>query len=299
MSIQTVAAIELGGTTASVGITRELGTFLYKKKGIDTSPPRDPKDTIKDIADALKESNIKYDAIGIASFGPLDVRNGKIANAPKENWRQFPLVAELRKYVGNDIPIVIETDVNAPCYSEYTALHKEDPSIHAVAYITIGTGVGLGAFIDGHPVHGVLHPEFGHGYILRRDGDNFEGTCPFHGPCIEGLIATGALTKRLGITHDKLADVPADHPIWDLFAYYVAEACANAAYSYSIQYVVVGGGIMTGDNRAYLYDKANDYLKKLINGYIEPPLIRRPVYNKDAGLVGAAACAFHPQVFEH
>ncbi|OHT11651.1 Fructokinase [Tritrichomonas foetus] len=298
MSGKTVAAIELGGTSASVAITNELGNFLYKKKGINTAPPRDAAEAVKEIAEALKEPNIPFEAIGIASFGPIDIKNGKIANTPKPNWRQFPFISELRKYFGNDIPIIFETDVNAPAYSEYLALHKEDPSISSVAYLTIGTGVGLGAFLDDRMVHGRLHPEFGHTLIAPRKDDHFEGTCPFHGPCIEGLIATGALAKRLNISHEELVDVPVDDPIWDLFAYYVAETAAAAAYAYAIDVLVVGGGIMTGDNRGYLYDLANEHLKKIINGYIEPPVIRRPYYNKDAGLVGASACAFHSEVFK-
>ena len=292
-----VCAIEMGGTTAAVAISDEIGHFVWKKKGIPTAPPVSGDVAVKQICDEIKNSGYKYDAIGIASFGPLDIPNGHIANTPKSNWKHYPLVQKIREELHTTVPIIFETDVNAPAYSEYLALNEHGEKARAVSYMTIGTGVGLGAFVDGKSIHGILHPEFGHIVVDRYKGDEFEGVCPFHGRCIEGSISATALAKRLGIKEDQLKDVPNDDPIWDLFCYYVARSAATAAYAYAIDYFVVGGGIMTGDNRGFLFDKANAMLKEMINGYLEVPVIRRPYYNKDAGLVGAAACAFHPEVF--
>lgn len=219
---------------------------------------------------------------------------GTIGNTPKPNWKHFPLVSEIRKNLETDVPIILETDVNAPAYSEYLALNEKGKKAKAVAYLT----VGLGVFVDGHPIHGSLHPEFGHIIVDSYKNDHFPGICPFHGNCLEGLISAGALAQRLNIKPENLKDVPNDHPIWDLFSYYIAKTATTAAYSYAIDYFVVGGGIMTGDNRGFLYDKSNEFCKNFINGYLDEPKIIRPVYNKDAGLVGAAACALHPEVFK-
>ncbi|KAK8843583.1 hypothetical protein M9Y10_024640 [Tritrichomonas musculus] len=292
-----VCCIEMGGTTASVAIADEIGNFVWKKKGIPTAPPRDGDEAIKEICKEIQNSGYTYDAIGIASFGPLDIANGHIANTPKTNWKHYPLVLNIRNELNTKVPIILETDVNAPAYSEYLALNEHGEKAKAVAYMTIGTGVGLGVFVDGKCIHGILHPEFGHTVVESYKDDTFEGVCPFHGRCIEGLISATALAKRLNIKEDQLKDVPNDDPIWDLFCYYVARCAATAAYEYAIDTFVVGGGIMTGDNRGFLFDKANEYCKKMINGYLQEPVIRRPYYNKDAGLVGAAACAFHPEVF--
>lgn len=295
---KTVCAIEIGGTTSAIAFANELGKFIWKKKGITTAFPIRGEDSIKLICNAIKETGQSYSAIGIASFGPLSIAEGKIGNTTKPNWKHFPLIAEIRKNLQTDVPIILETDVNAPAYSEYLALHEKGIKAKAVAYLTIGTGVGLGVFVDGHPIHGALHPEFGHITVDSYKNDYFPGVCPFHGNCFEGLISAHALAQRLNIKPEELKDVPNDNPIWELFAFYVAKAATTAAYSYAVDQFIVGGGIMTGDNRGFLYEKANKYCKDMINGYLDEPIIRRPVYNKDAGLVGAAACAFHPEHFK-
>jgi fructokinase len=292
-----VACIELGGTSCAVAIADSIGSFLWKQRGIPTAPPNTPATVVASIADALKSSGYAFSTIGIASFGPLDVLTGSIANTPKPGWKHFPLVSELQKYFP-DATIILETDVNAPAYSEYLALNTKSPGNHAVSYLTVGTGVGLGLFSDGKTYHGILHPEFGHVFVSRYPGDTFQGNCPFHGgACFEGLISAGALAKRLGIDPKELAEVPNEDPVWDLFAFYVGQAGANAALAYAIDYLFVGGGIMTGEGRQFLYQKANEYCEKLLNGYVQAPIIAAPKYEKDAGLVGAAAVAFHPQVF--
>mgnify|MGYP000110594489 CR=1 FL=1 len=285
-----VGCIELGGTSASVAVTDTIGKFLWKSKGINTTSTRSPKDSIKEISERLISSKLPFQKLAIASFGPLDIANGCIGNTPKPNWKYFPLVKELESYFPN-IPIILETDVNAPAYSEYLALRKKDKSVKSVAYLTVGTGVGLGIFSDGKSYHGIMHPEFGHIMIPKRKDDDFKGTCPFHSDCVEGLISSGALSKRLGIKPQDLVQVPNSHPIWDLFSYYIGLIASNAAMSYSIDHFVVGGGIATGDGRSFIIDKANEYCKKIINGYVQVPEICLPFFLKDAGLVGASALA--------
>jgi fructokinase len=219
-----------------------------------------------------------------------------MGNTPKPGWANFPLVAELQSHFPS-VRIILETDVNAPAYSEYLAISLKIPGPHAVAYLTVGTGVGLGLFSDGKSYHGLMHPEFGHSIVGRYPGDTFEGSCPFHPGCIESLISAGALAKRLGIEPADLAQVANDNKIWDLFAFYIGESAANAALAYAIDFFVVGGGIMTGEGREFLFEKANEYCKQLLNGYIAAPKICLPEYLRDAGLVGASAVALHPEVF--
>jgi fructokinase len=297
----TVACVEIGGTTCAVAIADRIGSFLWKQRGIPSGAPLAPSDVVASIADALKSSGYSFAVIGIASFGPLDIAKGSIANTPKPGWGGFPLVPELQKYFPG-VTIILETDVNAPAYSEFLALHAKQPGNHAVAYLTIGTGVGLGLFSDGHTYHGILHPEFGHLLFLRYQGDGasheIEGTCPFHGgSCLEGVISAGALAKRLGIDPADLASVPNEDPIWDFFAFYLGQAAVAAALAYAIDYLFVGGGIVTGEGREFLFDKANEWCRKLLNGYVQTPIIAPPEYKRDAGLVGASAVALHPEVF--
>ena len=296
-SIKKVCCIELGGFSAAVAISDRVGSFLWKKKGIPTSNPISGDEAVKNICDAIRSSNHDFDSIGIASFGPIDIKNGMILNTPKPNWRQYPLVESIRENLKTKVPIILETDVNAPAYSEFLAQTNRDPSIQALAYLTVGNGVGLGVFMDGKTLHGIMHPEFGHMKLKHMPGDDFEGTCPFHKDCLEGLLSAGALAKRMGILPSEIRDVQSEDKIWNLFAYYVASTAASAAMSYSIDTMVVGGGIITAEGRGFIYNKANAFCTDMINDYIQVPKIIPPIYQEDAGLVGAAAIGFHPDVF--
>uniref|UniRef100_A0A0N5AR75 fructokinase n=1 Tax=Syphacia muris TaxID=451379 RepID=A0A0N5AR75_9BILA len=283
-----VASVELGGETAAVGITDTIGSFLWKVKGISTK--RNPYEAVQEIADTIKNSHLEFDAIGIASFGPVDLSKGYITTTPKVEWRNFPLIQEFKKHFPN-IPITLDTDVNPSAYSEYLALKDVDPDVQAVAYLTVGTGVGLGLFSDGKMYHGSMHPEFGHISVKHKAGDTYAGCCEFHGDCIEGMISSRALSERLHIKSCELPSVPNEHPIWDTFAYYLAVVAANAAFAYAIDYFVVGGGIATGEGRGFIIEKAQKYCREVINGNVKVPKICLPKYSKDAGLVGAAAVA--------
>jgi fructokinase len=294
-----VACVEIGGTSSAVAIADTLGSFLWKQRGIPTAAPLDPSAVVANICAALKSSGYSFSVIGIASFGPLDLANGRIAMTPKPGWAKFPLVAEFRRHCPG-ATVILETDVIAPAYSEFLAISTKAPGPHAVGYLTVGTGVGLGVFADGHSYHGMLHPEFGHLLIARRAGDTFAGTCPFHGGgCVEGLLSSAAIAGRCGVAPADLPSISNEDPAWDLFAYYLGVVAANAALAYALDYLVVGGGIMTADGREFLYEKANEYCKAILAGYVDAPIIRPPEYRKDSGLVGAAAFALHSEVFAH
>ena len=290
--------LEIGGQTAAFAITDKLGSFLYKRKGIPTRVPITPDEAKDNIVAAIKESGYEIGTIGIATFGPVDLYRGKIGKTPKPAWGGYPLVAKIQAEFP-EAKVVIETDVNAPAYSEYLALHEKDPSIKSVAYATIGTGVGVGIFCDGKPLHGHMHPEAGHLMPRRVPGDNFQGSCPFHGDCVEGLIAAPGIADRLGIQPNELAKIPDDHIVWEYFANYAGQMCANLALAYSLDAFVIGGGMTTAPGREFLIENIRKVTKKILNGYIDEPKVILPTFGGDAGLVGATAVALHPEVFEN
>lgn len=297
MSLKNICCIEIGGTSAAVAIANTLGSFLWKKKGISTAYPMSPEQAVKNICDEIKSSYFDFDVVSIASFGPLDLKNGSIGSTTKKNWVQFPLIHEFKKNLGSKIAIILESDVTAPAFSEYLALRQNDSDTQAVGYLTIGTGVGLGVCINGKTFHGRDYPEFGHISLRPHPDDKFAGSCTFHNHCIEGMISSGAIAKRLGIKPDDIRHLKAKDRIWDLFAYYIASASSTAAMCYSLDHIVVGGGIITADGRKFLYNKANSYCTDMMNGYYRVPKIVPPKYMKDAGLVGAAAVGLHPELF--
>lgn len=139
------------------------------------------------------------------------------------------------------------------------------------AYITVGTGVGVGVVCGGSaggPVHGMLHPEGGHVVVPRSEGDAFAGACPFHGGCVEGMVASGALTARLGVERCALRDVPDSDPVWTHVAHYLAHLCATLVYVVSPEVIVLGGGIM---NRTCLFPLIRRKVREIIAGYVVTP----------------------------
>lgn len=130
------------------------------------------------------------------------------------------------------------------------------------AYITVGTGIGVGLVVNNHTVRGLMHPEAGHIMVGRQEGDTFQGTCPFHGSCVEGMCATGALTARKGLSDSSgLANLTDDDPVWDACAYQLAQLCAQLVYIASPEKIRLGGGVM---NRTCLYPKIRVYFYFLI-----------------------------------
>ena len=121
-----------------------------------------------------------------------------------------------------------------------------DPSL----YLTIGTGIGGGYVRDGKPLVGLLTPEMGHLRIPHNpELDPFEGSCPFHGDCFEGLASGPAIQKRLGIPG---SDVPEDDGFWDIEAEYIGQALMNYILVLSPRKIILGGGVM---QREFLFTK--------------------------------------------
>ena len=119
-----------------------------------------------------------------------------------------------------------------------------------IAYITVGTGIGVGFVINGKGIHGLIHPEGGHVSVpqlpIEKEKYHFEGTCVFHGAnCVEGLCTNTAIAKRLGLASvGDVPSIPDDHEIWEMLGYYLGTMCANLTLTLSVQKIVIGGGVM-------------------------------------------------------
>jgi fructokinase len=234
-------------------------------------------------------------AIGVACFGPLDPRPdsvtyGQILPTPKPGWTGADIVGTLGQAF--DIPIGFDTDVNGAALGElrWGAAQGLDTFI----YLTIGTGIGGGAYVNGKLLHGLLHPEMGH-IPLPHDlqQDPFEGVCPFHKDCFEGLASGVAMENRWG---QPAATLPLEHPAWDLEAHYIANALASYIVTLSPQRIIMGGGV--GQNE-HLLKMVQQKTQSILNGYVKSPAILEniqgyivpPGLGNRAGVAGAIALA--------
>lgn len=162
-----------------------------------------------------------------------------------------------------NVPIAWTTDVNGSAYGEYVLSTLFNKRINSLVYYTIGTGVGAGAVIDGKFVGELGHPEMGHIRLKRHPDDlDFKGICPFHGDCLEGLVSGPTFEARLG---KKGKDVPLTDHVWDIMAYYVAQAAVDATLMFRPGQIVFGGGVVSEE----FLKKVRREFKKLLNDYVE------------------------------
>jgi fructokinase len=285
--------IEGGGTkfVCAVGPNPEDIRNIIKLK--TTSP----EETIGKIIEFFKEQNKKekIKALGIGSFGPVDLNEksstyGYITSTPKTNWQNTNLYGKMRAAL--NIPVGFDTDVNAAALGEYE--WGAARGLNNFIYITIGCGIGGGGMINGSLLHGLMHPEMGHIFIPRdRKADPFEGVCPFHKDCFEGLASGTSIKKRWGKPGEELGE---EHEVWELEANYISLALINYICTLSPERVILGGGV---PKQTKLISLVRERVKSMLNNYIRAPQITDniekyivlPKLGERAGVLGAIALA--------
>jgi fructokinase len=256
-------SIEAGGTKFVCAIGS--GPNAIQDKAV--FPTESPAETFQQVINFFKASQTKYGKIcslGICSFGPVDIHKdsltfGFITSTPKPGWENTDILGAIRSSF--PIPVGFDTDVNGAALGEsrWGAARGFDQ----VLYITVGTGIGGGALVNGRPVHGLLHPEMGHIRIPHSlIKDPYPGCCPYHGDCLEGLACGVALSDRWGKPGHELIG---NEPVWDLEAEYLALGVVNFILVLSPHIVVLGGGIMQND---FLFPKIRKHVSELLNHYI-------------------------------
>jgi fructokinase len=261
-------------------------------------PTTTPEETLGQAVSFFQQAELdfgKLSALGVATFGPVDPNPaspayGFVLSTPKPNWSNANVLGMLRSAF--DVPIAFDLDVNGSAMGEWKwgAAQELDTFI----YLTVGTGIGGGVVANGKLLHGLLCPEMGHIMIPHnKERDPFEGACPFHKDCFEGLASGPALEKRWG---QKAETLPLDHPAWELEAHYIAQALANYIYTLSPQRIIIGGGV---GGREGLLPIIRRNVQTLINGYVQSPMIIQaideyivlPALGSRAGMLGAIALA--------
>lgn len=281
-----IGAVEAGGTKFICGLGNENGDIIEKIN----FPTTTPEETMKKVIGYFKDK--KFDVMGIGSFGPIDpVKNsetyGYITKTPKPYWSDYNIIGELKRHF--DVPMEFDTDVNGAALAE--TWWGAGQGLKNVMYITVGTGIGAGAVVNGVMLQGLTHPEMGHIFLKRHSEDDFEGRCPFHKDCLEGMAAGPAIEDRWGKKGQELAD---DMRVWELEAYYLAQAIVNYILILSPQKVIMGGGVM---KQKQLFPLIRKNVQKFLNGYVHKKEILEeidkyivyPGLGDEAGFVGAIA----------
>ena len=292
-----IGALETGGTKMVMGIFSKNGEKLEEK----TLPTLTPLETMPQIKAFFEEHQV--DALGIASFGPLDLDKsspsyGCITSTPKIPWQNYPLLSSV--CAGRKIPCAIDTDVNAAVLAEMKLGAAK--GLSSAVYVTVGTGVGGGICVENQLVHGLLHPEVGHMLLRTHPLDrNPKGICPYHDGSLEGLASGPAISAQVGGDGKTLPD---DDDAFTVEAYYLAQMCVNLILTVSPQRILIGGGVM---ERKSLFDKVRNETLRLLNGYLcHDAILERideyivpPALFPVSGLVGAYLLGLYAFEKEH
>jgi len=286
-----IGAIEAGGTKFICALAQTDGTIVARAR-IDT---RTPAQCFPDVTAFFQQASAdhgKLAAFGVASFGPIDIDPaspdyGTFTTTPKPGWQG----ARYRDALGPfGVPFVVDTDVNGAALGEWQ--HGAGRGARTLAYTTIGTGVGTGVLRHGQSLMGFSHYEMGHIHPTHdHAADPFSGVCPFHGDCLEGLVAGPAIIKRWGASLDHLTDDPAKI---DLIGGYLADLAANLVLMHMPDRLIFGGGVMKAPG---LVEAVRRRTLARLNGYITAPqldagletYIVTPGLGDDAGITGAIA----------
>lgn len=275
-----IGALEAGGTKCVCAVFTLEGTLVERI----SVPTTTPDETMPPMIEFFKKyPEIK--AIGIGSFGPIGVNSkletyGYITNTPKLPWQHYDFLGTLKREI--DVPMAWTTDVNAAAYGELK--QGAGKGLNNVVYLTVGTGIGGGFVVNSQIVDGYGHPESGHIQLRRHPEDHYEGKCPFHKDCLEGLAAGPAIEARWG---KKGYDLAQEDKVWEIEAYYLAQALYSYFLTVSSERFVLGGGVM---KQRQLFPLIRKEMERINNGYVELPSLEEfivpPALEDNAGITG-------------
>jgi fructokinase len=289
MNTPLFGCIEAGGTKFIVGIVSGPDDIRETIR-IDTTTPEQTIGATLNWLKAAEDRHGSLSAIGIASFGPLELDRkadnwGYITATTKPGWSNTDFAARIAREML--VRVGFDTDVNGAALAE--AYWGAGMGQKVSVYLTIGTGIGGGAIIDGRSLHGLSHPEMGHIRPQRHKDDlNFAGVCPFHGDCLEGLASGPAIKARWG---KSLSELPIDHPAHDIIAFYLAQMVVTLQSIMEPGRVILGGGVMGTQG---LIERVQHSANKLGSSYFRGKaheIIVLPGLGERAGILGALALA--------
>jgi fructokinase len=294
-----LAGVELGGTKC-VCI---LGTGPDDVRAVERLPTGEREETLRQIEAVLDRWRGQYGlprALGIASFGPVDLRPGSgtygyITSTTKAGWRNTDVAQRLARRFAT--PVGFDTDVNGAALAE--GRWGGARGLANFAYVTVGTGIGVGSIVHGRSVFGMSHTELGHIRVARKEGDEFAGICAFHGDCIEGLASGPAIEARVGMPASQL---PPDHPVWEYVVHGLGQLLHTMVLTTAPSRIFLGGGVMSA--QAHLFERIRQELKRSLNRYVEAPELEQglaqfvvpPGLGPMAGPLGALALAADAEI---
>ncbi len=315
MTMKKVIGIDLGGTTAKIGILNQDGE-IEKKWELPTDISEEGTlivpNIIQSINEVLKSDHLEpsdFLGIGMGTPGTVNRTNGTVIGAYNLNWKTEQLIRE-QVESSTGIPFFLDNDANVAALGEqWKGAGNNEKN---VSFITLGTGVGGGLVSDGSLIHGAVDAagEVGH---ITVEPYGYECTCGKKGCLEQYASATGIVRlardlagdhpeeselKRLVESDDvidakrifdlaKAGDAYANHVV-DRFSFYLGLALGNIANILNPSTIVLGGGVsQAGD---FLVERVSKVVEEFTFPTIRPVTkIKIAELGNDAGMIGAAS----------
>lgn len=310
--------VDLGGTNIAAAIIDENYNII-KKGSVPTKASREASFIMDDMASLCRkicvEAGIelsKVEAVGIASPGIANSRDGVVEYACNLPFVKYPICRELSERLGIS-NVHVENDANAAAWGEAVAGAARGSSSSIM--ITLGTGVGGGIIIDnkvysgsnfagaelGHIVisvdgrpcncgrHGCWEAYSSATALIRMTSEKLE-ECRAQGreTLLENLVAEhGKVSGRTAFMAMRAGD-DAGREVVEEYIKYLASGLASIINIFQPEILSLGGGV-SGEGQ-YLLDMLVPKVKEQTYGgeYVKATEIKIATLKNDAGLIGAA-----------
>jgi glucokinase len=290
---QHVIGVDLGGTKILAGIVGRDGNVERHR---ETITPQTSEDDLLAGLDAAVEELLSEDtaALGFGLPSPLDQRTGRALQAVNIPLGDIDLRRRMSERFG--VPVGIENDANAAAYAEFHFGAARDAQ--SMVMLTLGTGCGGGAVIDGKLYRGWA--EFGH-MVVEYDGLPCQGSCTGRGhlePYVTGTAATKLAEEEFGPAVDahRLVRLASEgdsraREILDGIGRYLGAGIGTLVNIFNPELVVIGGGFAAAGD--FILNGAREIVRReaLARAGYRLNIVRAEL-GTSAGLIGAGLVAF-------
>jgi glucokinase len=163
-----IIGVDLGGTYMRAIATDRMG-HIYRQVQTTTRTPEGPMVVIDQIVTMIEQVRAALPdhddilGVGVGAPGPLDPEAGVVFFAPNmPGWHNVPLRAILAERTG--LRVELNNDANVAALGEWMFGGGRD--YRHIVYITVSTGIGAGAIIDGRLLLGRMGAGAELGYML-------------------------------------------------------------------------------------------------------------------------------------
>jgi predicted NBD/HSP70 family sugar kinase len=265
---------DIGGSKTRVGFTHDLVTIDSIQS---FATPRTAKVGVEKIIKAVQaytDEPIRAVSGGIRGTLGAD-KQTLVHDAVLVAWQDEPVADLLGKALKSKVLLENDTALAGLGEVHYGA----GKGYEIVVYHTVSTGVGGVKIEDGVIDDNAAGFEPGH-QILDIDHSILGEGVP---PTLENLVSGSALTERLGVPPQELAQSDA---IWDQLAYYLAHGLRNTVLYWSPDVIILGGPMIVGNPRIPL-ESIIKHTNEVLEEVTQTPLILEATLGDSAGLYGA------------